>query len=215
MVRPPVSAPLLSAEKITNHALKLLDAGGLDGLSIRKQARDLGVSPKSLYYYFPTKEDLLWGVYERILEELEVPELTDGTWQDRLTRLAHSLRHTMLRHASFIGYYFQGHRVSTEELDVYESIYSLLQQIGLPDEVITQYGSVLVIFLVGFCYAEINGNFAPDAFARRKAFAEQQPERFPLARSLPMPQQGQTGDAFFQVALGVILSGLEACKKPV
>ena len=210
MARPPAAAPLLSAEKITAHALRLLDEEGLDGLSIRKLAAELGVSPKILYHYFPTKEDLLWGVYTRILEELEVPDLTAGTWQERFACLARSLRRTMLRHASFIGYYFQSHRVSAEELDAYESLYGLLRRAGLPDEVITQYGSVLVIFLVGFCYAELSGNFAPEAFTRRKTFAEQQPERFPLARSLPMPQQGQTGEAFFQVALDLMLGGLEA-----
>lgn len=213
MARPPAHTPLLSAEKIAAHALKLLDEGGVEALSIRKLAADLGVSPRSLYHYFPTKEDLLQGVYASILQELEVPDLTAGTWQERFSRLAHSLRQAMLRHASFVGYYFQGHRTSAEELDVYESLYRLLSQLGLPEKVITSYGSVLVIFLVGFCYAELNGNFAPAAFVQRKALAGQQPQRFPLALSLPMPTDGQQREVFFELALQLMLGGLEAASQ--
>ncbi|MFB0641209.1 TetR/AcrR family transcriptional regulator [Deinococcus radiodurans] len=209
MARPPAGAPLLSAEKITRQALDMLHRDGLDGLSIRKLAAELGVSPKSLYHYFPTKEDLLQGVYSEILRELELPDLNEGSWQERFSRLAHSLRRSMVRHASFIGYYFRGHRVSREELDVYESLYRLLRQVGLPEEVITKYGSVLVIFMVGFCYAELNGNFAPSAFAQRRAFAERQPERFPLALSLPMPAASENEDDFFEVALELMLAGIK------
>lgn len=209
MSRPPASAPLLSSEKITRHALKLVDEQGMEALSIRKLAADLSVSPKSLYHYFPTKEDLLQGMYARILEELEVPDMTLGTWQDRFLRLAHSVRRSMLRHASFSGHYFQGHQVSAEELDIYESLYGLLRQIGLPDAVITSYGSVLVIFLVGFCYAELNGNFDPKAFTHRKGLATQQPDRFPLALSLPMPQEEADRETFFELALNLIMGGLE------
>lgn len=50
MSRPPASAPLLSSEKITRHALKLVDEQGMEALSIRKLAADLSVSPKSLYH---------------------------------------------------------------------------------------------------------------------------------------------------------------------
>lgn len=209
MARPPADAPLLSAEKITRQALHLLDREGLDGLSMRKLAAELHVSPKSLYHYFPTKEDLLDGVYTQILAELTLPGMVGGTWQERFTALARSLRESMLRHASFIGYYFQGHRVSAEELDTYEALYALLRDAGVPPDVITRCGSVLVIFLVGFCYAELNGNFAPEAFEQRKAFAGQEPGRFPLALQLPMPDRHATADTFFEVALKVMLAGIE------
>lgn len=214
MPRPPADAPLLSAEKIAAQALKVLDRDGLDGLSIRKLAAELEVSPKSLYHYFATKEELLQGVYTLILGELETPDLSEGTWQERFSRLAHSLRRSMLRHANFIEYYFRGYRVSPEELDIYESLYRLLRQIGLPEDVIARYSSVLVIFLVGFCYSELSGHFAPAAFAQRKAFAQQQPGRFPLALELPMPLEGETSEAFFQVALDLMLGGIEAALPP-
>lgn len=213
MPRPPASAPLLSSEKIIDHALNILDEEGLEGLSMRKLAAELGVSPRSLYHYFSNKEELLQGVYTKILGELELPDLTQGTWQQRFSCLARSLRRIMLRHASFISYYFRGHRTSAEELDVYESIYRLLHQVGVPEDIIVEHGSVLVIFMVGFCYAELNGNFAPVAFTQRRTFAQRQPDRFPLALTLPVPDAEQTSEAFFEVALGLMLGGIAAQAK--
>lgn len=210
MPRPPADAPLLNAEKIAAQALKMLDRDGLDGLSIRRLAAELEVSPKSLYHYYATKEELLQGVYNLILGELETPDLGEGTWQERFSRLAHSLRRSMRQHANFIEYYFRGHRVSAEELDTYESLYRLLKQIGLPEDVIAMYSSVLVMFLVGFCSAELSGHFAAAAFSQRKALAQQQPGRFPLALELPMPLAGETSEAFFQAALDLMLGGIEA-----
>lgn len=210
MARPPADAPLLSAEKITARAVELLDREGLEALSIRRLAADLNVNPKSLYHYFSNKEELLQGVYVHILQELELPDLPAADWPERFAGLAHSLRLVMLRHAGFVGYYLHRHRVSAEELDIYESLYRLLRDIGLPEDLIAEYGSVLIIFLVGFCYAELNGNFSHEVFTQRKALAKSQPERFPVALNLPMPQEGYAPDAFFKTALDIMLAGLRS-----
>ena len=210
MPSPPAAAPLLSAEKITLSALELLDREGLAALSIRRLAAELKVSPKSLYHYFPTKEDLLQEAYTTILKELDVPKLGSETWQEGFKRLAKSLRQTMRRHSGFVSYYLHGRRVSTAELDIYEALYQLLRRAGVPHHIVTQYGSVLVLFLVGFCLAELNGNFAPEVFHRRKAFAQAQPERFPMALSLRMPDSAQDSEDFFQIALDIMLAGITA-----
>ena len=55
-----------------DHALKLADADGLDALTIRKLAQDLGVTPMALYWHFRSKEDLLEGVAERVWGEIDV-----------------------------------------------------------------------------------------------------------------------------------------------
>ena len=49
----------LSKRVVTDAALKIADADGLDALTIRKLAQDLGVTPMALYWHFRNKEDLL------------------------------------------------------------------------------------------------------------------------------------------------------------
>src|SRR5207253_11164308 len=51
--------PRLSKRTVTENALKLADADGLDTLTIRKLAQHLGVTPMALYWHVRSKEDLL------------------------------------------------------------------------------------------------------------------------------------------------------------
>src|ERR1700723_244596 len=62
----------LSKRAVVDRALKLADADGLDTLTIRKLAQDLGVTPMALYWHFRSKDDLLEGVAEHVWGEIEV-----------------------------------------------------------------------------------------------------------------------------------------------
>ena len=62
----------LSKRAVVDRALKLADANGLDALTIRKLAQDLGVTPMALYWHFRSKEDLLEGMAERVWGEIDV-----------------------------------------------------------------------------------------------------------------------------------------------
>ncbi|HMI24138.1 MAG TPA: TetR family transcriptional regulator, partial [Streptosporangiaceae bacterium] len=64
--------PRLSKRTVTENALKLADADGLDALTIRKLAEHLGVTPMALYWHFRSKEDLLEGVAEQVWGEIDV-----------------------------------------------------------------------------------------------------------------------------------------------
>jgi AcrR family transcriptional regulator len=74
----------LSKATVTDRALKLADADGLEALTIRKLARDLGVTPMALYWHFRSKEDLLEGVAEQIWSEIDVHVDPSVPWPDQL-----------------------------------------------------------------------------------------------------------------------------------
>lgn len=73
----------VTAEEIADAALALLDAEGLEAVSFRRVAGQLGVSHMTLYSYLDSKEALLDAVVGRALE---VPELADphGPWHESL-----------------------------------------------------------------------------------------------------------------------------------
>jgi len=90
----------LSKSAVTERALKLADADGLDTLTIRKLAQDLGVTPMALYWHFRSKEDLLLGVAERVWGEIDVNVDRSAPWPDQLAGLLRSLVSVLRAHPS-------------------------------------------------------------------------------------------------------------------
>ncbi len=90
----------LSKSTVTDRALKLADADGLDTLTIRKLAQDLGVTPMALYWHFRSKEDLLEGVAERVWGELDVNVDRSAPWPAQLQGLLESLVGVLRAHPS-------------------------------------------------------------------------------------------------------------------
>ena len=78
--------PRLSKRTVTENALKLADADGLDTLTIRKLAEHLGVTPMALYWHFRSKEDLLEGVAEQVWGEINVNTDQGAPWWAQLRR---------------------------------------------------------------------------------------------------------------------------------
>jgi AcrR family transcriptional regulator len=64
---------------VADRALALADAEGIEAVTIRRLATELGVTPMALYWHFRTKEDLLAGLGDRVLDAVVVPEPT-GEW---------------------------------------------------------------------------------------------------------------------------------------
>ncbi|AGZ40011.1 Tetracycline repressor protein class C [Actinoplanes friuliensis DSM 7358] len=90
----------LSREKIAAAAIRLADAHGLDGLSIRKIAKELGVGPMRLYDYVGNRSELLDlmvdVVYARIAEADRHPD-----WRATVLAVAHATREAALDHEWF------------------------------------------------------------------------------------------------------------------
>lgn len=60
----------LSREVILHAALKMIDADGIDALSMRQLGQVLGVEAMSLYHYFKNRDDLLDGVVEAVMQQI-------------------------------------------------------------------------------------------------------------------------------------------------
>jgi AcrR family transcriptional regulator len=63
----------LSRERVLDAALALADESGVESLSMRKLAKELGVEAMSLYNHVASKEDLLNGLVDRVFAEIEPP----------------------------------------------------------------------------------------------------------------------------------------------
>ncbi|GAA2480188.1 TetR/AcrR family transcriptional regulator C-terminal domain-containing protein [Winogradskya humida] len=87
----------LSRERVLLGAVALADTAGIDSLSMRKLAQDFDVVPMALYKHVAGKEDLLDGMVDVILAEIE-PPAPGATWKTAARTRILSARRALLRH---------------------------------------------------------------------------------------------------------------------
>ncbi|MGC5321116.1 TetR/AcrR family transcriptional regulator [Micromonospora arida] len=90
----------LSREKIAATAIRLADAHGLDGLSLRKIAKELGVGPMRLYDYVINKSELLDLMVDVVYARIAEVGQRSG-WRDTVLAIAHATRDAALDHEWF------------------------------------------------------------------------------------------------------------------
>jgi TetR/AcrR family tetracycline transcriptional repressor len=89
----------LSRELLIETGLRLLDEVGLDGLSVRRLAAELGVQSPALYWHFKTKQELLEGMAGEIIRSAGMGPPRDGeAWPDWLRRRTRAYRKSLLSH---------------------------------------------------------------------------------------------------------------------
>jgi TetR/AcrR family transcriptional regulator, tetracycline repressor protein len=99
MVRESRRAAGLTRPTIIQTALRLLDQVGLDGLTVRRLAAELGVQSPALYWHFRSKQELLDQMADAIIQAAGMgPPHHGESWQDWLVRRARAYRRSVLAH---------------------------------------------------------------------------------------------------------------------
>ncbi|WP_348774331.1 TetR/AcrR family transcriptional regulator C-terminal domain-containing protein [Micromonospora sp. WMMD998] len=95
----------LTRERIVAQAVALLNESGTEGLTMRRLAQRLNVTPTALYWHVRTKDDILDLAVDQVFADVLLPEPSEN-WQDDVRLLTHRWREVMLRHpwaAGLIG----------------------------------------------------------------------------------------------------------------
>jgi AcrR family transcriptional regulator len=92
--------PRFTREDISSAAVRIADTEGIDALSMRRLAQELGSGTMTLYHYVRTKDELLMLVMDTVMAEVVVPEdaLPADDWRAAITAIAHSSRDALERH---------------------------------------------------------------------------------------------------------------------
>ncbi|MCW8219076.1 MULTISPECIES: TetR/AcrR family transcriptional regulator [Streptomyces] len=90
--------PAFDRADIAAAAVRIADAEGLGGVSMRKVAAELGCGTMSLYNYVPRKEDLYELMFDRVSGEYDLSAEPSGDWRADILALAHQARAMMHRH---------------------------------------------------------------------------------------------------------------------
>jgi AcrR family transcriptional regulator len=92
----PTPRAALTAHRIASAAVAIADAEGLDAITMRRLASDLGVVPMAAYRYVSGKDDVLELMVDLIYGELELPD--EGGWRETTRALALRTRALMFKH---------------------------------------------------------------------------------------------------------------------
>ena len=228
----------LTREKVVRAAIELADKGGIEGLSMRKLAEELGVEAMSLYHHVANKEDLLGGMVDAVLGEMDLPSGgpmggASGTpkggkrrgaakglgWKEAIRRGAISYRTTLREHPWARSVLSTPASVRQARMRVMDWLLRELREGGFSAELTYHAYHALDSHIIGSAaWAAGYASFALDRKAADLAAAamKQLPmDEMPyLAEHMRQHVQGfGKGTSQFEFGLDLVLDGLERLRQ--
>ena len=130
-------------------ALALADAEGIDGLSMRRLAGELGVEAMSLYHYFRGKDQIKAAMLDAVYREIEVPPI-DGDWRASMRVMAITFHRALLRHRWACGLLMSSVELSEPRMRQMDAVLGRLREGGLSDTLVDHAYHALDSYVVGF-----------------------------------------------------------------
>ena len=200
-------------DTILDVALKMADEQGLEAVSIRKLASEIGVAPMTVYGYVTSKEDLLTRMAERCLDRFETPVLASSDWTDHVRAIMTSLRELLLSHPSLVGLLSRRRVMSLGLTRSIDATLHHLHSAGFSGpESVEAYGA-LVSLTLGSVVLKLPRSIDEDAadvkFAIRhlRNLAD---GRFPMVTKLASELSTMARDRTFEMGLDSLIAGLRA-----
>jgi AcrR family transcriptional regulator len=210
----------LSTERVLRAAVAMADEGGADAVSMRKIAQALGVVPMALYKHVANKDDLLDGMIDLVVGEIDPPARGPG-WKTVIRQRILSARRMLLRHpwaSAVIESRAKARTTPTPVLMEYlESMVAVLRAGGLSIDLVHHAMHVMGSRMLGFSQDLFTDSAAGEPDPNAVA-PEQMVARYPHLAELAMAVMHDpdstvgTGcdDQFeFEFALDLMLDGLE------
>jgi AcrR family transcriptional regulator len=162
--------PGYSREQITAAAIKVADAEGLEAVSMRRVAREIGAGAMSLYRYVGSKDDLIELMIDATQGEDPLPEAPSGDWRADLEQVAHRGRAVMLRHPWTAAVTSSRPSFGPNSVRIFEYALSCVDGLGLSiDEMLT-----IVLSLISYVRGFVQGELAEAEAQRRTNLTEEQ-----------------------------------------
>jgi TetR/AcrR family tetracycline transcriptional repressor len=207
----------LSRERILEAALRVMDAEGLEAVSMRRVAREVGVEAMSLYHHVEDKDDLLSGVCSLVMQEFHIPEHDDRPWLQRTRSGAQQWRSVLKSHPNVISLFAERSKPVTDvdALRPMEYALSLFMETGLDEREAVQVFNVLGGYIMGFVMMETGRMFTAGAIEADASDVELVTRTFPadqlpcIAAALPHLAANDP-DEQFELGLDLMLAGLRA-----
>lgn len=146
--------PAYSREQIAEAAVRIAEEEGIESVSMRRVAAEIGTKATSLYRYVRSKEELLDLMFDRAMGETPIPALC-GKWRRDLTTIAHHLRAVMKRHPWMMSISAVRSALGPNGLAMTEATLKALDGHGLDADDMMIIATALTTFTRGYASEEI------------------------------------------------------------
>ncbi|MFI6072734.1 TetR/AcrR family transcriptional regulator C-terminal domain-containing protein [Actinoplanes sp. NPDC051343] len=198
----------LSRELLIDTGLRLLDEVGLDGLSVRRLAAELGVQSPALYWHFKTKQELLEGMAAAIIMAAGMgPPENDETWPVWLRRRARAYRKSLLSHRDGARLITSARR-APDAMEGFERELEAMVGLGFTPVLALRTIMVIADYANGFVLQE------------QALHTQPSPQELEMLKRLPTLREAfrsggyRQPDAAFEYGLEVIVAGTQALLPP-
>ena len=206
----------LSKERVLAAAVALADEGGIDALSMRKLAQELGVEAMSLYNHVANKAEVLDGIVEAVAAEIATPS-AGGDWKTAIQESSISRYDTLLRHPWAPGLWM-GQRPGPARLRQMDALLGTLRGAGFSPNLTYHAYHILESYVLGYIqqvlnYRAVDTRQFEDLAAGfvRGDYAEEYPHFTEHVRQHMEPRE-EDGESAFALGLDLILDGLETLR---
>ena len=139
----------MNKERVLQAAVTVAVRDGIEALTMRKVADELGAGAMSLYHHVPNKEQLLDGMVDIVFSEIDRPT-TDVDWKTAMRTRAVSTREALVRHPWAIGLMEGRTSHGPANLSLHNAVLGCLREAGFSLEATVHAYSVLDAYIYGF-----------------------------------------------------------------
>ncbi|HSL95741.1 MAG TPA: TetR/AcrR family transcriptional regulator C-terminal domain-containing protein [Thermoleophilia bacterium] len=204
----------LSRARVLRAGVDVADERGLERLSMRVLAGVLGVEAMSLYNHVANKDDLLDGMVDLVMAEIEAPG-PDAPWREAMRRRAITSRAAYARHPWAARLVHTRPSVGPGRLASFDATIGCLRRAGFSNALTVHALSILDAYVHGFGAQRLHVAQAevPDDVAMAEALARWlPPERYPYLSAVVQEHvlvDGYDAEEAFSFGLELVLGGLE------
>jgi TetR/AcrR family tetracycline transcriptional repressor len=208
----------LTRDRVIAAALRVMDQEGLDAVSMRRVAREVGVEAMSLYHHVKDKEDLLDGICEQVMAEFEFPDL-GSDWADNCRKGARAWRRLLQDHPNVMRLFAEqrGPVRSIDSMRPTEFALGILRGSGLSDRDTAQAFHAFGGYIQGFVMMELGsiaGGGDEEHVKMQAELAAALPDEFPELQAVSRYFAECEPDEQFEFGLDLLIRGLEAKARP-
>lgn len=208
----------LSRNKVLKAAIKLADKHDIESLSMRKLAQSLGVEAMSLYNHVANKEDVLDGIVDIVVSEIDVPSIGDD-WRAAMRQRAVSAHSVLLRHPWASMLIVSRINVGPAMLRYVNATIGCLYEAGFSYNLADHAWNAIDSYIYGFTIQELSFPFEPSEYANTaQDYLSLVPsDQYPYLNALAQKVIDGTHEGVHDFGFGLefILEGLEKLREKV
>ena len=208
----------VTPERIADAALHLIDVQGLDGLTVRALAQELGVGTMTLYWYVQNKDEVLDLVADRMLADIPLPP-AEMPWQAAVRQVAVAVRAALLRHGGAVPVMLGRGSFGPNGLRIVDNAIRVFRAAGFEEADAADAYFAVANFVNGFAAQQTAGSFLVSRpgfdgkgyFRMVQAYIEALPaDRYPNLQASAPRIFSASLDERFAFGLDCLIGGLEA-----